>query len=67
MSTETVNETEVLKISVTSRDAQEALDIAATIAEVAPGAVSDIIEGSSVKIVDTPKVTEEISLRNLFR
>ena len=67
MSTEAVNETEILKISVTSKDAQEALDIAATIAEVAPGAVSDIIEGSSVKIVDTPKVTEEISLRNLFR
>ncbi len=66
LSIEAVEDTSVLGISVTSNDSQLSLDIAQAIAEVAPEEISEILEGSSAKIIDSPKVTEEISLRNLF-
>ena len=67
LSFETVEDTSVLKISVTSNDYQVALDIAKAIANVAPDVISIVLEGSRAMIIDNPEVTEETSLRNLFR
>ena len=47
-----VNETEIFRVTVTSPDPEEAKLIANTIAEVLPVKVSDIIDGSSVRVVD---------------
>lgn len=47
-----VNSTEVFEITVTSPDPEEAELIANTIAQLLPVRISDIVEGSSVKIVD---------------
>lgn len=48
----TVNETEVLQITVTSTDPYEAAKIVNCIAEVLPQRISEIIEGSSMEVVD---------------
>ena len=48
-----VNDTEVLKITVTTEDADEAAKIASCIAEVLPTRISTIIEGSSMEVVDS--------------
>lgn len=47
-----VNSTEVFEIVVTSPDPQEAERIANAIAELLPDRIAEIVEGSSVKIVD---------------
>jgi len=63
---ESVNETEVFSVSVTSPDPQEAEHIANTIALVLPDKISGVVEGSSVSIVDyavvpSSKVSPSIS------
>ena len=50
--TESVNETEVFSITVTCDDPHEAEHIANTIARVLPDKISNIVEGSSVRVVD---------------
>lgn len=50
--TETVNETEVFSVTVTCDDPHEAEHIANTIARVLPDKISNIVEGSSVRVVD---------------
>lgn len=52
ISAEAVNSTEVFQIVVTSPDPQEAEKIANTIAELLPNKIADIVEGTSVRIVD---------------
>lgn len=52
ISAASVNETEVFKVTVTDTDPKRACSIANTIAEVFPDKVSEIISGSSAKIVD---------------
>ena len=52
ISASAVNSTEIFEIVVTSRNPAEAEIIANTIAEVLPGKISDIVEGSDVRIVD---------------
>lgn len=47
-----VNETEIFEITVTDANPEEAELIANTVAEVLPDKISDIVEGSSVRIVD---------------
>lgn len=47
-----VNGTEIFEIVVTSEDPDESERIANTIAQLLPQKISDIVEGSSVKIVD---------------
>ncbi len=47
-----VNNTEVMRVTVTSKDPYEAAKIANTIAEVFPLRISEIIEGSSMEVVD---------------
>ena len=55
---EPVNETEMFQVVVTTPNAQLSADLANTIAEVAPGVIAEIIEGSSAKIIDFAKVPE---------
>lgn len=54
-----VNSTEVFEVTVTSKDPQEAELIANTIAQLLPVRIADIVEGSSVKIVDYAIVPSE--------
>ena len=51
-----VSNTEVFSISAVSPDPVEAARVANAMAEVAPGAIASIIEGSSAKVVDYAKV-----------
>ena len=61
---EPMGETEMLKVTVTTPNAQMSADIANAIAEVAPGEIKDIIEGSSAKIVDKAKIPQSPSSPN---
>lgn len=51
-----VNETEVLRVTVTCKDPYDAAKIANCIAEVLPMRISEIIEGSSMAVVDSAVV-----------
>ena len=57
--TESVNETEVFSITVTCDDPHEAEHIANTIARVLPDKISNVVEGSSVRVVDYAVVPSE--------
>ena len=59
ISAEAVNSTEVFEVTVSSKDAREAAEIANTIAEVLPARISEIIDNSSVKILDYAIVNNE--------
>lgn len=64
--TSSVNETEVLRVTVTNEDPYKAAEIANCIAEVLPVRISEIIEKSSMKVVDrgvvnTRKVSPSIT------
>ena len=50
---QSVNGTEIMKVTVTSTNPYEAAKIANCIAEVLPVRVANIIEGASMKVVDT--------------
>ena len=52
ISAQPVNSTEIFEISVTSTDPQEAELIANTIAKVLPKKIAEIVDGSSVRVVD---------------
>lgn len=54
-----VNETEVLKVEVTCENPEEAAVLANSIAEVLPVRISEVIEGSSMKIVDSAIVNRQ--------
>ena len=57
-----VGETEVLKVTVTAEDPYEAADLANSIAKVLPVRIADIIEKSSMKVVDLGVVdTQKVS------
>ncbi len=59
---EPVNETEIMQVTVTSTDPYEAEKIANGIAVVLPKRVSEIVEGSSMAVVDSAKAdTEKIA------
>lgn len=56
------NNTEFMKVTVTSKDAYEAADIANCIADILPARIAEIVEGSSTKIVDRAVVnTNKVS------
>ena len=52
ISAASVNDTEVFSVTVTNPDPQKCEHIANTIAQVLPGKIADVVEGSSVRIVD---------------
>lgn len=56
ITSEAVNETEVLRVKVTCGDPYDAAKIANCIAEVLPKRISEIIEGSSMAVVDSAVV-----------
>lgn len=56
LTAESVNDTEMFAVRITSPSPQMSADIANAIADVAPGVISVIIEGSSAKVVDYAKV-----------
>ena len=62
-----VNSTEVFSIEVTSPDPGEAEKIANTIAELLPSRISQIVEGSSAKIVDYAVVPSQKASPSLSR
>lgn len=57
--TESVNDTEVFSVTITSADPYEAEHIANTIAQVLPEKIAGIVEGSSVRVVDYAVVPRE--------
>lgn len=62
VSAASVNDTEIFKVDVITPDPQEAELIANTIAEVLPEKIADIVDGSSVRVVDYAVVpTRQIS------
>lgn len=66
-----VNSTEVFSISATSASPEEAEKIANTIAELLPKRIADIVEGSSVRIVDyavvpTKKTSPSVSKNTML-
>ena len=52
VSADAVNDTEIFSITATCRDPEEAELIVDTIVEILPDRISDIVEGSSVRLVD---------------
>ena len=56
VSAQVVGETEIFTVTVTSGDPEMSATIANTIAEVAPGVISDIISGSRATVIDYAQV-----------
>ena len=56
LTAEAVDETEMFRVRVTHEDPQMAAEIANTIGKLAPRKITEIIDGSSAKIVDMAKV-----------
>ena len=67
ISAEAVDETEVFRVTVTHPDPLEAEKIASAIAQILPGRISDIIDGTSAKIVDHATVPERPSSPSLAK
>lgn len=65
ISAEAVNGTEVFSVTVTSPDPQEAEHIANTIGMILPDKIADVVEGSSVRIVDFAVVPARKSSPNV--
>lgn len=72
---ESVNGTEVLRVKVTSEDPYDSAKIANCIAEVLPKRISEIIEGSSMEVVDSavvnlnkvaPSITKYTAMGGVF-
>lgn len=62
LTAESINDTEMFAVRVTSPSPQMSADIANAIADIAPAEISKIIEGSSAKVIDYAKVpTSRIS------
>ena len=57
VSAEVQGDTEIISVSVTSEDPRLAYSLASAIAQTAPSYMSDIVEGSSMKIIDYPVYT----------
>ncbi len=64
ISAEVVGETEMFRVTVTTPNPQMSADLANAIAQVAPGEISEIIEGSSAKIIDYARVPKGRSSPN---
>lgn len=59
VSTEIKNETEIIGVYVVDNDPQFAYDYAQAIAKIAPAYMSQIVEGSSMKIIDYPEYSDK--------
>lgn len=54
VSVKVASNTQIMTISVVMTDKQKAFDLALALSEMIPGYASQIVEGSSMKIIDTP-------------
>lgn len=57
---DTVNQTEIFEITVTGEDSAEVAKIANTFAEVLPGKLLEVVEGSDVRMVDYAVESKQI-------
>ena len=64
ISAEVVGETEMFRVTVTTPNPQMSADLANAIARIAPDEISEIIEGSSAKIIDYARVPTSRSSPN---
>ena len=64
VSTQSVDDTELICVSVTMPDAQQAVALAGAISEVAGEYITKIVEGSSMQIVDQPVIPTTICSPN---
>ncbi len=60
VSTQSVDDTEIIQVSVTMPDAKQAAALAGAISEVAGEYITKIVEGSSMQIVDQPVIPTKI-------
>lgn len=67
VSIEAQDETQIITVYVVSTDPKQAYDFAEAIAKTAPDHMADIVEGSSMKIIDHPVYTETRYKPNYFR
>jgi len=58
--TEIQDETEIIQVYAVANSADEAYEIASAIANVSPKIMADIVEGSSMKIVEYPQLPDSI-------
>lgn len=61
INTSAVNNTEVFRVTVLDKDPKAAARIANAVASIAPEKISQIVEGSSVKVVDYADIPDEIA------
>ena len=57
--TEIQNETEIISVYVVHKDPQRAYDLANEIAKIAPAHMAEVVEGSSMKVIDYPVFSDE--------
>ena len=67
LSASQIGETELFDVHITHADPEAAARIANAVAEVAPGEIEKIVEGSSAKIVDYAKVPTAPASPNVMR
>lgn len=67
LTAESVNETEMFRVTITSPDPEMSANIANTIADVAPAEISAIIEATSAKVVDYARIPNAPSSPNVIR
>lgn len=67
VSVDVVDDTEIIEVNVTMDDPEEALALATAIEGILPGYVTEIVEGSSVVIIDGPVLPEDIYSPNFMR
>lgn len=60
VSTNIVSETEIVSVYVTMEDPAQATAMAGAIADLAPGYISQIVEGTSMQIIDQPVMPTDI-------
>ena len=65
--TQIEDDTEIIQIYVIGKSPEEAYKIANAISSVSPKQMADIVEGSSMKIVDYPQVPDSIYSPSYFR
>lgn len=67
VSTQIQDETEIIQVFVEAKSPEESYRIATAIVDVAPKSMADIVEGSSMKIVEMPQPPNDIYSPSYFR
>ncbi len=56
VSTQIMDNTEIIAVYVVMQNAEDAYRLASTISQVAPAYIKEIVEGSSMKVIDQPEI-----------